>query len=313
VEEVRCLKRASWTVYLSSIATADFADVTDTETAPAEVQFDCEADFHMNITWTHEDTKQCWFSGRYTDGNDNLVVNDTGNGNLYVYETVGGDLSALATYAGVLSDGVAAEVDFVVEGTSASVFLDKVLLGTVTHTGDADVANGYTNNQLVSNDIVLSTHPYPALGGNTFGATDRVVCPQVNDTFSHTPDFLAVERTIIAGASGSDVKFRIEDASNYMQRTVAAAGATHKLYKVVATVASALINGGAVDADDDITAILDGADGEILEDGASQGTTSGALFAGNASGSVAYAPEAIGDALELWPLYVYPPFTIPGL
>jgi hypothetical protein len=297
----------------SSIASADFSEVTDTKTNPADATaVGSESNCHINFVWTCEITKYAGCHFRYKD-NDEYLYWIANADTLSLYENVGAGDAQLATVGGLFADATEYEIDVVANGTSIKIFVDKVLKISVTETSHLTETGGTVFHNLATNDIVYTAYPYPALGGNVFGATDRVVCPQVNDTFSHTPDFLAVERTIIAGASGSDVKFRIEDASNYMQRTVAAAGATHKLYKVVATVASALINGGAVDADDDITAILDGADGEILEDGASQGTTSGALFAGNASGSVAYAPEAIGDALELWPLYVYPPFTIPGL
>jgi hypothetical protein len=84
------------------------------------------------------------------------------------------------------------QFDIVAEGTSIKVNQDNVLKTTQTVAEHVTVTGGVVSDDLATNDIELSTHPYPALGA----ATDRALAPQTNDTGTMSENCLVYIRKI---------------------------------------------------------------------------------------------------------------------
>jgi hypothetical protein len=72
------------------------------------------------------------------------------------------------------------------------------------------------------------------------------------------------------------------------------------------------LGAGTVSDDDDVQIVVAGTDSEFFVNGASVGSYASTLYGGNA-GAIYPTGNGVMDALELWPYYIYPPFTIPGL
>ena len=49
----------------------------------------------------------------------------------------------------------------------------------------------------------MESHPYPALGGSVIGADARLVCPQDNDSVTHSPKYMVIVRGVQVPASGN--------------------------------------------------------------------------------------------------------------
>jgi hypothetical protein len=159
-----------------SVWDADFSTVTGSENTPATgTTFDSAADCHCRSTFTCEDTKSVYINLRYTDDNNRMYFVVGNNRQPLIRNVVGG--STQTAYVGAaLTDGVSYQFDVVLEGQNYSLFKDNVLLssGTFSTSGNETTTGGKVTHNLATNDIELSTHPYPSLGI----ATDRVICPQ---------------------------------------------------------------------------------------------------------------------------------------
>jgi len=143
--------------------TNDFLDVTDTKTNPANgTAFNCDADCHFNMTATFENTKNIWADVRYADANNYLEVQVGSDATLYVTEKIGGSGNSLGSSLAAFSDGVAFELDAVIEGSSIKVYVDKVLLVSGTHASNNTDSSGFIQHQLATNRA--NNPPLPSLG-----------------------------------------------------------------------------------------------------------------------------------------------------
>ena len=283
---------------------ADFSTVTDSKSAPAHNStFDCDADFHMRSTFTYqeEDSQYVIWSTRYADGNNRIYTRAVHiTGNLLIVSVASGTPTTLLDEAAVFSDGVNHQVDISGEGSSFKVRVDNVLKLDTTVTDNQTNAGGYIQRVLTVNDIELSTHPYPALGI----ATDRVIAPQANDVADCNSDCLVYLRniTLSTGGNGHLIRFRIQDATNYLVLQIVSTGRTY-LWKVVAGAGTALINVDAATSDgDDVAIIVEGADAEIFVNGTSIGSTAGAVFADETGSLVEdLATGGTLDSIEFFP------------
>jgi hypothetical protein len=252
----------------------DWSEVTDTKTNPASsTTFDCAADFHLNATVTIEDTKFVRFIQRYQSNTKigaELTVLDDRRVAIRSRDTT---FTTYATSA-ALTDGVSYEFDFVVSGTSAMLYIDKVLTLNATLDGtEQTTTGGIVNHDLATNDIVITTHPYPALGI----ADSRVVCPQDNAAGTHSADCVIEFKNITLPTDNSDYIFlRLGDYSNNIRFDFRSDGGLI-LYDEVSDDVDVQISAGAgtVSNGDDVVLVLDGANGEIFVNGTSSGTTSG--------------------------------------
>jgi len=295
---------------LSSIMSADFSEVTDSGTNVTQATtFDCDADCQILKSWTYEAGQVTRLSWREQDATHYWQCSfDSTNISLQVND--GGSYDNLGSSAGVLSDGVAHEVDIVCEGSSCKVYLDKVLKisGTSSKFNNETGAMMLTND-LVSNDCDLTFRPYPALGGTVLGATDRVVCPQADDTGTGDADSYTVIRGIqVPSADNLQLQQRIS-GTDEVTYDVDSAGKP-----ILYDNATARITGenGDVSSDDDVQVKLQGANGEVWHNGVSDGTTSAIAHATGRTWKVAaLGTGGAADAIEFWPYYVYLPFGLP--
>jgi hypothetical protein len=302
---------------LSSIADADFAEVTDSGTNVAQgTTFSCEADSHINKTWTYEAGKITRVSWRNQDATHHWQLSaDSTNLSLQVHDGAGYD--TLGSSVGVLADATAYELDIVTEGSTCKVYLDKVLkiTGTSAKFNAATGASMLFNN-LASNDVNLTFYPYPALGGDVFGATDRVVCPQDSDTADCLTDHYMVMRDVIVPSSAGTHFHRgtVYDASPWCLGTVIGSAGEFQLKEYRSGGADIRINGGAasITDNDDGQIAVDGQDSEIFVNGVSiGGTYASTLYEGNTGFKVfSMGTGGVMDAIEIWPRYINTPFRI---
>jgi len=258
----------------------DWTEVTDTETNPASsTTFSCEADFHARWSWTHEVGKTAAQRFRYTDANNTIGVQDFNN-TFSLFKYTGGDFTSLWSGA-AMTDGVSYTADLVAEGSSLKLYLNGVLKATVTETDHQTVTGGIVIHNLATNDIVLTTHPYPALGI----ATSRVVCPQDNDAFDHEADCVVELKNVTLSSSLSpNIRFRYTSDTNSVPLAIVSDGSI--ILSNNASTWNALITGGAgtVSDGDDIVLVLDGVNAEVFVAGTSVGTTSSLAIVGVSGG-----------------------------
>ncbi len=283
---------------LSPIHDAEFVEVTDTKTAPASTtEFTIGANFHLNLTWTEESGKYVAPRFRWTD-DEHWIQPLILNGNLVVQHRNTGVTTELGGLYGFFSDGVAYECDVIGFGSALYFFIDKVLKVTAVDPGYELVAGGKLLHNLATNDIVLTTHPYPALGGSKLGATDRQVCPQANDTGTADADCLAILRaTQVPSAGNLQVELR-KVGSDEITYDVDSAGKPILYENATARITG---NNADVSSDDDNYIDLNGAAGEIFTNGATDGSTSSIAHLTGVTWKIASLGTAgAADALELW-------------
>ena len=285
----------------------DWSEVTDTKTNPANnTAFNCAADYHLNTTFTYEAGNYIYWFGRFVSVADyGIRLAATTGGGVQVYQRdADGATLEINAGAGTLSDGVAYEIDLVVNGSNASLYLDKVLIGSTTSLDiNLSTSAGYSQNTLASNDVVLTTHPYPALGI----ADSRVVCPQLNDTYSCSADLVAEIKNGssigTSNSSGTRFKFRSQDSNNYVMVQVLDDGRMW-LWQVIGGSTTALISAGlgTVSGGDTVVCVLDGANGELFVNGASVGTSSAVPLTTETGGSLSTVePGSNWDSIACFP------------
>jgi hypothetical protein len=242
--------------------------VTDSESTPASgTTFDVDADCHARETFTYETGKyvRLWLR-RIDDDNYGADIRAQ-DGKIKLYEGDDGVDTHLESTGTVLSDGVAYQLDVVLEGTSVKIYLDNVLQIDQTLQYQLTTAAGRVTHDLASNDIELSTHPYPSLGI----ATDRVIAPQDEGTSVHTSDCVVCLRNVLLPTVGnSKYKLRKQDADNYVMAWWDLNG-TLRIYEVIGGVLNSRASTAtAVSDNDDLAFILDGTSAEIFVNGTSQ-------------------------------------------
>jgi hypothetical protein len=275
----------------------DFSTVTDSESAPANsTYFDHVADCHITSTFTFEAGKYYYIYFRGVTGlaSWNRLRCLTGGGADLASHSGGTYWSS----GGVFSDGVEYKIDIVCEGSTVKVYVDNVLKTTQTITENATNLRGRINYTLATNDIVLSTHPYPSLGI----ATDRVIAPQNAETRTTADDNLSYFRNYILGAGTNSHSFRYTTDADRCYLQIKANGEADFVERISGA-ANTRINTGAgtVSAGDDVCLILDGTDCEIFVNNSSAG--SGTLTT-HTSGTVMKTDVQFGnaiDSIEHWP------------
>jgi hypothetical protein len=289
---------------LSSLHEAEFCEVTDTKTNPVSgTEFNHDAGAQLNCTFTYETGKLVSFKPRWVDNDNQTYVYAQADGKLRISNIDDGDETTHVNSAGYFSDGVEYRISIEVVGTYMRVCINetKVFEGAAGISERPTATGGIVLHSLATNDLVITTHPYPALGGN-LGATDRVVCPQQSDTANCFADAIIITRDVtLPGGGEIDVNVRIDDTDeiscqiNDTGRDLLYENATAR----ITGAASSVSNG------DDVMWTLDGADAEVFSNGSSDGSGSLALLGG--SGALVESmggPAGGADALELWPLYV---------
>jgi hypothetical protein len=159
----------------------------------------------------------------------------------------------------------------------------------------------------------VTTHPYPALGGSILGATDRGLCPQVNDTYAATLDSYSILRAVLLPPAGT-TRYLIGgllpgDGVNVILSADGAValwdwedGAWEQT--LVSAAAGTIVEG------DDFAMVLEGLNVNALVNGVSVGTSAAADLRVEQVGEFYLDAGGGGDALELWPLYVTLPFKL---
>ena len=274
----------------------DWTEVTDSESTPATgTLFDCEADFHLSFSFTHELGKYVYIETRYTDGDNNVRVGAASNNAWVLRNEVGGSLETVYG-GGSVADGVSYKVDLHLSGSDYSFFVNNALVvsGTFSDDGNNSTTGGRALLNLATNDIELTTHPYPALGI----ATSRVIAPQTTDTYTHENDFVAEIKNITLPSSGDmDYQFRISGSDELTLRFNDDGSVT------LLDNATPRITGGAatVSDADDIVLVCEGASGEVFVDGVSVGSTSAIAITTGTAGKRLDATDGVCDHIACFP------------
>jgi len=276
----------------------DWSEVTDTKTNPAsDTTFDCAADCHFNKTVTVEDTNAVRIRVRYTDGDNYFELFLDTDRTVRLRNTVGGSIETLHTTA-ALTDATSYEFDLILNGSAYSLFIDKVLAdsGSVTNAGNNLITGGIITHNLDTNDIVLTTHPYPALGI----ADSRVVRPQEGDTATHSADCVIEFKNIQLGSGASQWRLRNAGGSNYVLLTIDSDG---DIDVWDWTGPTRLINcsAGTVSNGDDIVVVLDGTGVEVFVSGASIGSSSSLPSSTATTATFYLSSDSVYDHIACFP------------
>jgi len=218
----------------------------------------------------------------------------TATGQLVCYEYYLGAANLLHVSSDVFSDGVEAEVDVIHNGASYKLFIDKILKVDATLDDPTTTTGGLSENNLDTNDIVITTHPYPALGI----ATSRVVCPQTTNTYTHAANFVAeIKNVTLPAADDLSFQFRIS-GSDELTLNIHHDGSLAFLDNATSRITAA---GGTVSSTDDIVFVCDGANGQIFVDGVSAGTTTAIAHLTGTAGKRLDATTGVCDHIALFP------------
>ena len=246
----------------------DWSEVTDTKTNPANAsEFSCEADFEMSYTFTVEDGNSSYCIARAKTASDyGLSFGVLSDRRPIIVTRPAGVINNLWV-GSALTDGVSYKFTLTASGSTVKAYIDNVLVASETAAGNQTTASGLVVTNLATNDIVLTTHPYPALGI----ADSRVVCPQDDDTFTHSADFVAeIKNVQLPAADDLSFQFRIS-GSDELTLNINDDGSIALLDNATSRISA---GAGTVSSDDDVVLVCDGANGEIFVAGSSAGTTS---------------------------------------
>lgn len=298
--DLRCAKVGALSLPANGYAEwdADFSTVTDTKTNPASgTTLDVDADHSYVCSFTVEDGSAVQVFSRYVDNTHyGMMFRVLSNRAPRLAYNIGGGDQILWT-GSQRTDAVSYKFDLVVEGAVAKLYIDNVLQTPVAAANYQDITGGKVVHDLITNDIELSTHPL------TLGiATDRVIAPQEDDTYSHSADFLAYIRNVTLPSSGTmEFQFRISGADEVTLQL----GSDGSI--VLLDNADTEISAGAatVTDADDIALICEGSDGQIFVANMSIGTTSTIAVVAGTAGKRSDATDGICDSIELFPRDVF--------
>ncbi len=299
---------------LSAYATADFAEVTDSKSAPPNATtFNCDADCHIRTTFTVEDTKYSYTYFRVADSQNLLAFQITPARQLLLRKLVANSWTTVFS-GGNYTDGVEYTFNIVPKGSSVKIYVDSVLITDSTITEHQTETGGQVAHNLTVNDIELETHPHPALGGQ-LGATDRVICPQEGDTDTtiRGDKLRNIYRNVQVPGGERHYFWRgtVYDASPYCSATVFMSNGALSIREYNAGGSDERITAGAATFTDgdDIEATADGADLELFVEGVSEGTYASALYQTNTGAKLMNAIAM--DGAEFWDLKPLLPFNLP--
>jgi hypothetical protein len=288
----------------------DFSTVTDSKSTPADTTtYDCAADGHIRLTFTFETGKVV--KPRYrrpADDSEYYAIEIEGDGSLEFVRKYSAGTNKLVDIVGVFADGVEYQVDIVYEGSSHKVYVDNVEKIDITN---SDVTltqtGGNISHNLATNDIELSTHPYPSLGI----ANDRILALSLDSSasndyqFTHDNDFVSYIRNVTLDSSNQwQFRYRQGDANNTVRLHLFADG-TVRVQEVVTGTPTTKINtsSGTVSTGDDVCIVCDGADVEVFVNFTSVGTGTLSTILTGTTGDHARGSgwDGHADYLEAWP------------
>jgi hypothetical protein len=302
-EDTRCSEIALLPLADYNVAWGgDFTEVTDTISAPAAQNnaFLCAVNYSLSCDFTFEIGKYVQVSARHADSDNQVYWQASTTGGFTVYEKVLGSSNLLYSSGGTFADGVAANVTSVHEGNTLKVYKDNVLLCTVTTNAALTSTGGYSADTLATNDIELTTHPYPALGI----ADSRIVCPQNSDTATMSYDAVIELKNLVLPVGNTDGFFyRRTDANNYSRLNIDPDGSFELRDRVGGVFSDRLISGalGALSNDDNIVLVADGVNLEMFVNGTSVGSSSGSTL--NLGTGILYSS---GDGMTFDHITCYP-------
>ena len=278
---------------------ADFSTVTDSLSTPSTGDvFTNTADFHVRSTFTYETGKyyQIRFRIEGTGAKDNtdyIQFYCPGNERAQIVKEVNNFTTLLYTENGVFVDGVAYQIDIVAIGSSIKLYVNNVLKSSLTEPDHMTNTRSKVIHTLATNDIVLSTHPYPALGI----ATDRVIAGQTANTGTMTADALVYSRGLSIPTGNYQLELR-KDGSDEITLDVASDGSFVLNENATARISAAA---GSISEGDDVATILEGANGQVFANGVSKGTTTAiaAVLAGT-TWNIADDGDGV-DSIEFFP------------
>lgn len=229
-----------------SLGTEDFSTITDSKSSPVTTTtFDVNSDGEISAVFTHETGKDFNIFYRYNEEANSFLLQTRADGGLKLRYRVGGDLTTLFDVAGLFSDGVEYTVAISFNGGVHRVFVNSVLLTEQTAAGIlTSNTGGKVVHNLASNDIELSTHPYPGLVPQY--VTDRVPSPQEDAAFIHHEDAV-LEIALNWLNTGTDfrVDFRKTDDANCWRLQANTADDSISLYLVTSGTPALKASSGA--------------------------------------------------------------------
>lgn len=280
----------------------DFSTVTDSKSAPASLTF-----WNINPSGTHTRATFTYETGKFM----NIYFrHDGATAYSYVSFDSAGDLSLFDQTTpewievGVLSDGISYQIDILDDGLNTRVFLDNIEMGSEAVCAAAQYEDqGRVLHNLVTNDIELSTHPYPALGI----AADRVIAPQHAQVGTAKTDLVSVSRGVVLPISASNyVHLRNTERNVDSINTRFLTDGALRIESYSGGVKTSLITTGAgtVSTGDDVTLILEGTFCEAFVNNVSVGTSSAITH--NDGNETYEFREVVGggpmmDSHEFWP------------
>ena len=281
----------------------DFSKVTASESAPVNgTEFDCEADAHIRETFTVENGQIVSLYFRYGGASD-YVRMTVGSTMVPVLQWDDESAGLITEWTGAaLTDAVEYQFDVTFDGPIVKVFIDNVLMTTKSITMNQDVAQARINHNLATNDIVLSTHPTPALGI----ATSHYICPQHLDTFTHENNFQAYIRNVtLPPVTNTLWDFRYVDLDNRVRLFLMPDG-DYGVWEYIDGSPTFHINGspGDISDGDDIMVDFNEAEMTVFIAGVQLDSTITLTdHVSGAASNLTQSVDATRDAIEFFPLY----------
>jgi hypothetical protein len=228
------------------------------------------------------------------------IGNGGGTADLLVYDFVGSAITLSGS--GVLPAGTSVTVKATITDAGLiTVFANGVLVGSGTLTSGADDYNRVTVTSNTGAGEVMtdvSIHPYPALGI----ATSRVVCPQGDDTFTHSADFVAeLKNVTLSSADDEYFRFRYTNSNSYLWLKIEADGGITLLEKTTEYAIKVSAGVGTVSNNDDIVLVADDSNAELFVNGTSVGSTSSLAVTSGISGKAEFITDLTADHIACFP------------
>jgi hypothetical protein len=237
----------------------------------------------------------------------------TGDESIRVYDVL--NTTTLLNVAGVLAAGSTVTMNVLLsDDGNLYLFADKVLKGSVA------IPSNWTEVTKVTpyhpgageDQANLIVNPYPARGL----ADARVVCPQDDDTFIHSDDFIAITGEIGLPSSGSaQTSYRRADADNRLYDRFSSDGSL-AFYEEIGGVDGAEVSGGpgTLSGGEDVMSAVESGNVEMFVDGTSLGSSASItdILTGTSGGTLYWPNNITAAAIELWKYSYLLPFRLPG-
>lgn len=289
----------------------DFSTVTDSKTNPATTtQFNIDTfGGHVQWTFTHETGYAVTMYVYYHDIDNYFGVfcEGTISDRLRIIKRLNGTTYTEYSENNVFTDGVQYQLDATWDSDGLhkvyvnGIFKDSYTETEIIHEDQPTV--GQVNHNLVTNDIVIVTHPYPALGITT----DRLIQPQDEETFTHSDDCLIHIRNVLLTTASRQVFLRGLDTQHLLVVEWFTGGELQlqEYYGGTKLGNRIQLGSGTVSAGDDIAVILESDSAWLYVNHVLAGSTTGITTVHSGTdGKANYNPDGMCDAIECYPRYV---------